>query len=793
MRAQRDDRSQRSTWRRYGVSVLVVLLAGLLSLAWHSWLIPVPLAPFFAAVALAAWYGGAGPAVATIVLSLLPIALLVLAPLGSGVLRAGDQVTLVAFLAVSALLVLLSGERDRAETTLRASEARLSALLEQLPVGIGLTDADGRWVLTNTVMDRFGGDSLPSRDPEGRPRWRAWDAQGQPIPPTDWPGARSLRGETVVAMDFLYTMPSGEAMWIRRSATPFRNAAGTIIGAIVVIQDIDARRRAEEALRESETRARFLAEASAVLAAALDYDEAIQRVVRLAVPLLADWGVVDLLGDDGALHRLAIIHHDPTRSEAADTLRTRYPTITPTEAHTAWKVVRTGRPWFDPAVDPGRFVAEARDASHLALLQQLGFTSEMVLPLVARDRVLGVLTLVYGDSDRHYRAGDVAFGEELARHCALALDNARLYRDARTAEAKVSRLFDMGVIGLLVADETHIVEANDRFLQMVGYDRVDLEAGRLRWPAMTPPEFAGVDAQALDELARRGLCTPFEKEYVRKDGTRVPILLGAVTLEGMAPPWIGAVVDLTAQKAAEQDRVAFIDAATHDLKNPLTALRGRAQLLLRQVRRPPALTPDTMAAGLQAIDADAERMVRLLDEVLDAAHLRSGLSLALRREAVDLVALAEACAQEAQRRTTRHLVRVVPRVPRLVGELDRPRLERVLTNLLDNAIKYSPDGGEIVVSVDRDPARAEPAWAVLTVQDHGVGIPPGDLPTIFERFRRGSNVERIAGSGLGLAGTRQIVTQHGGTITIESAVGSGSTVTVRLPLSHGELSTKTPG
>jgi signal transduction histidine kinase len=82
---------------------------------------------------------------------------------------------------------------------------------------------------------------------------------------------------------------------------------------------------------------------------------------------------------------------------------------------------------------------------------------------------------------------------------------------------------------------------------------------------------------------------------------------------------------------------------------------------------------------------------------------------------------------------------------------------------------------------------------VLTVQDHGVGIPPGDLPTIFERFRRGSNVERIAGSGLGLAGTRQIVTQHGGTITIESAVGSGSTVTVRLPLSHGELSTKTPG
>jgi signal transduction histidine kinase len=121
-------------------------------------------------------------------------------------------------------------------------------------------------------------------------------------------------------------------------------------------------------------------------------------------------------------------------------------------------------------------------------------------------------------------------------------------------------------------------------------------------------------------------------------------------------------------------------------------------------------------------------------------------------------------------------------VPSLTGCCDRSRIERVLTNLLGNAIKFSPDGGEIVVRVEQD-IDDERAWAVLTVVDRGIGIPAADLPHVFERYRRGGNVTgQIAGSGIGLSAAQQIVAQHGGTITVESVEGEGTTVTVKLPL-----------
>jgi signal transduction histidine kinase len=116
-----------------------------------------------------------------------------------------------------------------------------------------------------------------------------------------------------------------------------------------------------------------------------------------------------------------------------------------------------------------------------------------------------------------------------------------------------------------------------------------------------------------------------------------------------------------------------------------------------------------------------------------------------------------------------------------VGEWDAPRLERVLSNVLGNAIKYSPDGGPIVVRIDRRDTETM-QWAIVSVADQGVGVPAGDLPHVFERFHRGTNVGRIAGSGIGLAGSKGIVEQHGGTVDIESAEGIGTTITLQLPI-----------
>lgn len=229
-------------------------------------------------------------------------------------------------------------------------------------------------------------------------------------------------------------------------------------------------------------------------------------------------------------------------------------------------------------------------------------------------------------------------------------------------------------------------------------------------------------------------------------------------------------------EAAVRQRDALFATVSHDLKNPLLTIKGQATLLQRRI----AATPPEdarLTAGLASIDAAATRMARLLNELLDVAQIQDTGALVLEKQRADLVALARRLASEYQYATNRHDIRVEAPLAEVVGFYDTFRLERVLDNLLSNAVKYSPGGGAITVTVDR----ASDGQALLRVRDHGVGIPAGDLPHIFEGYRRAGNVGRIAGTGLGLAGARAIVTQHGGAITIDSVVGQGTTVTVTLP------------
>ena len=154
----------------------------------------------------------------------------------------------------------------------------------------------------------------------------------------------------------------------------------------------------------------------------------------------------------------------------------------------------------------------------------------------------------------------------------------------------------------------------------------------------------------------------------------------------------------------------------------------------------------------------------------------------LHPEPTDLVAVAWQAAAEQQRTTERHRIRVQTIEAKLIGVWDPVRLGRVLDNLLSNAVKFSPAGGEVVVGVARE-ADAAGEWALLSVRDQGIGIPAADLPHVFERFRRGTNVAgRIAGTGLGLAGACHIVQLHSGRISVESQEQRGSTFTVWLPL-----------
>jgi signal transduction histidine kinase len=245
----------------------------------------------------------------------------------------------------------------------------------------------------------------------------------------------------------------------------------------------------------------------------------------------------------------------------------------------------------------------------------------------------------------------------------------------------------------------------------------------------------------------------------------------AVILESRA--LIDDAARLHAREEATRLKDDFLSAAAHDLKTPLTTLIARAQLLERRAARDPTAPADR--ESLRLLVVEGQRLKRLVRDLLDATRVEQG-KLVGPREAVDLVAIArELCARLG---SARHPGVVAAEGP-VVGWYDRQRIEQLLDNLVENAITYSPDGGLVEISVRQDATGVQ-----IVVADRGIGIPAGELPRLFERFHRGTNVDdrRFPGMGLGLFICKGIVEQHGGQISVTSQLGVGSTFSVALPL-----------
>jgi signal transduction histidine kinase len=276
-----------------------------------------------------------------------------------------------------------------------------------------------------------------------------------------------------------------------------------------------------------------------------------------------------------------------------------------------------------------------------------------------------------------------------------------------------------------------------------------------------------------------------ERRVRRPDGTEIITQTSAAPVEVEDGGRLGAVAvfrDVTAERELEREKDAFLSAAAHDLKTPLTTIKGLAEIVRRRILRGDAGETSRVLENLERIEVAATRMSRLVNDLLDASRTQMGRRLDLSRSRVDLAAMVRRLTSEIQHSTRGHHLVMESSVPALLGVWDADRLERVFMNLLTNAVKYSPEGGTIAVRVTPEYGSAG-AWAVVSVHDQGLGIPARDLPYIFERFYRAGNVEgQIQGTGIGLASARQIVEQHGGTIEVASKEGDSTTVTVRLPL-----------
>jgi signal transduction histidine kinase len=286
--------------------------------------------------------------------------------------------------------------------------------------------------------------------------------------------------------------------------------------------------------------------------------------------------------------------------------------------------------------------------------------------------------------------------------------------------------------------------------------------------------------RALSSGAKDFLTKPFDQTELL---LRVKNLLETRFLyQGLAHQVAGLEQLSTQAQEAVRTRDESLSEISHDLGQPLAALRLTTGLLRQDIEDGSELKRGQLREEVARIEAAADQLAAMVSELSDLARLQMGRDLVLQRRKTDIVSVANSVADQHRRRSKRHRVRVDTLLPELEGEWDAARLQRALSNLLDNSIKYSPRGGEIVIAVEVL-SQDQSAHARVTVTDQGIGIPEVDLPHVLDRFYRAGNAERnIAGSGIGLAGAKQIIEQHGGSIEIESEEGAGTTVTIILPL-----------
>jgi PAS domain S-box-containing protein len=387
--------------------------------------------------------------------------------------------------------------------------------------------------------------------------------------------------------------------------------------------------------------------------------------------------------------------------------------------------------------------------------------------------------------------------QELATVVRVLLRLHSTERGLLQAEARWRSFVESNIVGVVILEHDRLIEANDAFVRMLGYDQQDIRTQRVTWRDITPPESLAISERAFSELKSTGTVAPFEKEYIRKDGSRVWVTLGAAMLGDSENRWMCFALDISERKRAASDREAafdreraarthaeeatrlkdeFLANLSHELRTPMNAIIGWTHLL-----RSGRLEEAQRTRALESIDRAARSQAQLIEDLLDVSRIVSG-KLHMSMQPVDLRSVAES-AMESQRlaaQTKGVKLELQPAVEPVTVVGDAGRLQQVVLNLVSNAVKFTPGGGQVEIWVEIEGGEAQ-----VRVRDSGEGIAPEFLPYVFDRFRQadGTSTRKHSGLGLGLAIVRHVIELHGGSAFASSdGKGQGATFVVRLPL-----------
>jgi two-component system, OmpR family, phosphate regulon sensor histidine kinase PhoR len=411
--------------------------------------------------------------------------------------------------------------------------------------------------------------------------------------------------------------------------------------------------------------------------------------------------------------------------------------------------------------------------------------SLVVAPIVSRSGPLGAVE-VYSSQPGAF---DQRHGEllaALAGAAAAVLENAHLYRQRELDLAHLRTIVEQLPVGVMVVDASGLVSLRNIHAERLFGEAIDLQAAARRSTTEVDARdgtHTSSEPPLVRALRRGEVVTGEHIEIERPDGGRAHLSVNAAPIRDESSAIVAAVAvfdDVSGEEELRRQKEQFLAAAAHDLKTPLTSIRGLVQVLERQLGRLDTQEAQRTQPMLTSIQTATRKMTSLIDELLDVSRLDATGQLTLNRSETDLVEIARAVIAAQRSGAPEHELELVTAAEQLIGWWDGPRLERALSNLVGNAVKYSPDGGTVRVEVSLE-REGEAEWVLLSVTDQGIGIPTYDVERIFDRFQRGSNVpQNLAGSGVGLPYVRQVVREHGGSITVRSRPAENTTFTIRL-------------
>ncbi|HEY9623953.1 MAG TPA: PAS domain S-box protein [Crinalium sp.] len=629
-------------------------------------------------------------------------------------------------------------QQKQAEAALQASETLYRTLAEAMPQLVWTQDTQGRVDYANRQWQQALGMTLEAVDRDG------W---AHLVHPDDLPKLLakqevSMQEGEVREAEFRYRMADGSYRWFLGRCVPVKDDRGQIVKWVGTSTDIHDLKRYEQELAIRKRRFKTLAENSPDIISRLDrnlrhvyVNAAITQATRLSPATF-----IGKTHDD-----LNIPDH--LRKDWQERLR---------------RVFATGQPCsyeFDfPAPDGTRY--------YLARIVPEFATSGGV------ESVLGITS-------------DIT-------------EFKRVEQSLRESEWRFRRVMESNMIGMgfwTLAGE--ITEANDALLHLIGYTREEFLAEKPCWRDLTPSEYVELDEQALEQIRQTGVCIPYEKEYLRKDGSRVSVLCGSAAFHKTAENGVFFLLDLSDRKQVEKERDRllqleraaraeaeaanrvkdeFLMVLSHELRTPLNPILGWTKLLKTR-----QFAPGMVTHALDTIERNAQQQAQLVEDLLDVSRILQG-KLTLNCCPVHLVEVIQGAIASVQLSAQAKAIAIEahldPTVLPVLG--NQERLQQIVWNLLSNAVKFTPNGGQVDVSLT-----SMGKCAQIQVVDTGKGIEASFLPYVFDYFRQadGSTTRTFGGLGLGLAISRHLVELHGGTIEAASeGLGKGAIFTLRLPI-----------